>query len=41
MRAHMANEAVILTALDEDERQQLAHLLGKLLAAVDAADSDP
>ena len=36
MRVHMANEAAILSALDDTERQQLASLLGKLLVSVEA-----
>ena len=37
MAAHMANEAAILSALDSEESQQLAGLLGKLLASVEAS----
>lgn len=36
MTDHMANEATILSALDREERRQLAGLLGKLLASVEA-----
>lgn len=40
IRAHMANEAAILEGLDGSERDQLASLLGKLLASVEAMPSD-
>ena len=36
MRRHMANEAGIIAVLDEREQRELARLLGKLLAAVEA-----
>jgi DNA-binding MarR family transcriptional regulator len=36
MRVHMANEADIMSALDEREQRDLAHLLGKLLSSVEA-----
>ncbi len=39
IRAHMANEADILGALDDSEQGQLAALLGKLLAAMEAGVS--
>ena len=37
MADHMANEATILSALDSEEFQRLAGLLGKLLASVEAS----
>lgn len=36
IRVHMANESAILEALNGDEQQLLASLLGKLLASVEA-----
>lgn len=36
IRAHMANEAAILSALDDSEQHRLASLLGKLLASLEA-----
>jgi DNA-binding MarR family transcriptional regulator len=41
IRVHMANEAAILQALDTDEQRQLASLLGKLLASVEAGSAAP